>query len=116
MVTVAARTQVDIIPESKTSATIIPDSCSVIDLAHRAGLPTANALYYTALMMASRQAGTEKKFNTTSNPLGKVQRLLSPHKVLSPPPFGLLAETTYTLGLTRGQLPGKALVISDNLE
>ncbi|KAL8676288.1 MAG: hypothetical protein Q9186_007182 [Xanthomendoza sp. 1 TL-2023] len=71
-------------------------------------------VYYTALMKASHQPEFDNKSNVASNPFGDVQTILSPHAVLTPPPFGLFTETTYALGLARGQLPGKVEVISDN--
>ncbi|KAL8811461.1 MAG: hypothetical protein Q9223_001710 [Gallowayella weberi] len=71
-------------------------------------------VYYTALMKASHQTEPDSKTNSASNPFGDVQTSLSPHAVLTPPPFGLFTDTTYALGLARGQLPGKVGVISDN--
>ncbi|KAL8652890.1 MAG: hypothetical protein Q9226_004076 [Calogaya cf. arnoldii] len=70
-------------------------------------------LYYTALMKASHQTSTGTNSDTASAPFSEVQTLLSPHAVLSQPSFGL-SETTYALGLVRGQLPGKVGVLSEN--
>lgn len=71
-------------------------------------------VYYTALMEASHRTGTERVLDAASNPFREVQTLLSPHPVLTPPPFGLFSETTYALGWARGQLPGKIGVLSEN--
>ena len=71
-------------------------------------------VYYTELMKASKKEKTVREPKTASIYFGEVQTLLSPHAVLTPPPFGLFTDTTYALGLARGQLPGKLGVISDN--
>ncbi|KAL8834454.1 MAG: hypothetical protein Q9176_007478 [Flavoplaca citrina] len=71
-------------------------------------------VYCIALMKASHDTATDENSDQISSPFCEVKTLLSPHAVLSPPPFGLFSETTYALGLARGQLPGRIGIISDN--